>query len=246
MKSILRLIFYGLRLPYMTIIRRKILARVDYFSPVFPIEYRLMQRIRYFKAKPFLFGGPGIVEQLAYSRISSPKNILIGNSLTYTNNHMDIFSKIRLYQLDNQKYIIPINYGTAYNADYKKFKNKASLPEDRTIWLDDFLPYERYRVLMGSISHAIFGHMRQQSLGNINMCLQRSVKLFLYKDSLIYRQLKEWGYVVYTIEEDLTEKSLKTVLSEEIAFHNFSLNCRLLNNQARLQMAETELHSIFE
>lgn len=246
LKSVLRFIYYGLKLPHTAFMRRKILERVDYFSPVFPIEYSLMQNIRYFRAKPFLIGGPIMVEEFTYSRVSSPQNILIGNSLTYTNNHLDIFSKIRMYQLGSQKYVIPINYGNAFNANHKKFKHLANLPQDRTIWLDDFLPYKQYKALFSSISHAIFGHMRQQSLGNINMCLQHSVKLFFYKNSLIYKQLIEWGYVVYTIEDDLTEESLKTVLPEEMALHNFSLNCRLLNNQVRLHKAEIELQSFFD
>ena len=78
------------------------------------------------------------------------------------------------------------------------------------------------------------------------MCLRRSIKIFLYKDSLIYRQLKEWGYIVYTIDEDLTEESLKTVLPKEIAFHNYTLSCKLIDGQERLHTAEMELQSLFD
>ena len=128
----------------------------------------------------------------------------------------------------------------------KKIKEKANLPNDKSIWLDTFLPRDEYKALLSSITHAIFGHIRQQALGNIYLCLRRSVKIYLYKDSLIYKQLKEWGYIVYTIDEDLTEESLKTVLQEEMAFHNYTLINKLINGQERLHTAEMELQSLFD
>ena len=243
--TIARFIYYVFRFPRMIFSRKKIIQRIDYFSPVLPIEYRLMRDIKFFKAKPFLFGGPGLVEHLPFSKSSFPQNILIGNSLTYTNNHLDIFLKIKMFQLANQKYVIPINYGNDYGGQ-KKIKEKANLPNDKSIWLDTFLSRDEYKALLSSITHAIFGHIRQQALGNIYLCLRRSVKIYLYKDSLIYKQLKEWGYIVYTIDEDLTEESLKTVLQEEMAFHNYTLINKLINGQERLHTAEMELQSLFD
>lgn len=246
LKSVLRNVYHIFKYPYVKSLRKKVLQRIDYFSPVLPIEYRLMQQIQDFRAKPFLLGGPGFGVKTEFLYLSVPRNILIGNSLTYTNNHLDIFLKIRNICLNSRKYIIPINYGNAYNGDHRIFKKKANLPENQIIWLDDFLPFEQYRALFDSVTHAVFGQLRQQAMGNINMCLRRSIKIFLYKDSLIYRQLKEWGYIVYTIDEDLTEESLKTVLPKEIAFHNYALSCKLIDGQERLHAAEMELQSLFD
>lgn len=243
LKSIVRFVYYALRFPRMVFLQKKVLQRIDFFSPVLPIEYRLMQGNKYFKAKPFLFGGPTLGEHLPFSKLSSPQNILIGNSLTYTNNHLDIFFKIRTFQLGAQKYVIPVNYGNAYGGKENLMK-MANLSDDKSIWLDVFLPREEYKSLFDSISHAIFGHVRQQALGNIYLCLHRSIKVFLYKDSLIYKQLKEWGFIVYTIDDDLTEDSLQMVLPEEYAFKNYSLVCKLINGQERKCRAEQELNLI--
>lgn len=244
LKALLRYMYYVIKFPYNKYIRNKVLRRIDYFSPVLPIEYSLMKNSTYFRAKPIMLGGPILGEDIAFTYTSFPQNILIGNSLTYTNNHLDIFSIVRDFHSVGQKYIIPINYGNAYNNDHDAFKKKADLPTDNTIWIDTFLPYEKYLLIFRTVTHAIFGHMRQQAMGNIDLCLRSSVKIYLYKDSVIYKQLIEWGYIVYTIENDLSEESLKTNLSKEIALYNYLLNRKLLDNQKLLSDAETAIGTL--
>ena len=55
--------------------------------------FKSMKRLPLFKAKPFMLNvGPGNHKPIPLPIINKPKNILIGNSLTYTNNHLDIFN----------------------------------------------------------------------------------------------------------------------------------------------------------
>lgn len=243
LKIIARFIYRVLFYPWDYICRRRILKRIDYFSPVLPIEYKMMTKIPYFKAKPFMInGGPGLFEDIGFSYFSYAQNILIGNSLTYTNNHLDIFEKIRYYRLANQQYIIPINYGNDYDANIKAFKVMSGLPDNSVIWIENFMSFDKYRVMLSTVSHAIFGHMRQQAMGNISKCLENGAKIFLYKDSLIYKQLIDFGYVVYTIEEDLCEEALKKPLSREDALNNYSI--RTMLTEKRITQTEKELKEI--
>ena len=146
LKKIIRSIYRLFRYPCDYVNRMKILKRIDYFSPVLPIDYEMMKKNPYFKAKPFMLnGGPGLFEDLHFSYYQYAQNILVGNSLTYTNNHLDIFDKIRHYKLTNQQYIIPINYGTDYGTNKIAFKELAKLPDESVIWLDDFVPFEKYK-----------------------------------------------------------------------------------------------------
>lgn len=245
LKKIIRSIYRSFRYPFDYVNRMKILKRIDYFSPVLPIDYEMMKKNPYFKAKPFMLnGGPGLFEDLHFSYYQYAQNILVGNSLTYTNNHLDIFDKIRHYKLTNQQYIIPINYGTDYGTNKIAFKELAKLPDESVIWLDDFVPFEKYKVILSTVSHAILGHMRQQALGNISRCLENGTKLFLYKDSLIYKQLIDFGFIVYTIEDDLCEEALKEPLSKEYAFRNYSIRCNQVKD--RNSKTEIELRKIVE
>lgn len=243
-KNILRSIYYKIRYPFDYYYRRRIINRIDYFSPVLPIEYKLMKKNKYFKAKPFMINqGPGCLSSNKEFRFHSKEgNILIGNSLTYSNNHLDILNRMINIKIENKKIIIPVNYGCNYGGSANVLKQYFQSYSEKTIWLEDFILKEKYEELLSTVSHAIFGHMRQQSMGNIVMCLQTGVKVFLFKESINYKQLKEFGYIVFTIEDDLSEESLKVPLSQADAFKNYSIWQSLSTNM--ISRTEEELDKI--
>ncbi len=203
----------------------RIIRRIDYFIPCLPIDYELLkEQCKYFHADIFPY--PKQIKKLSFVCHSTPKNILIGNSLTYTNNHLDIFNIVKDFQLtDHQKYIIPVNYGwgNAFGNNPDTLKSICELNLEKIIWLKEYLDRDEYFKLFGNITHAIFGVMRQQALGNIYHCLANGVKVYLYKDSIVAKQLKGDGYIFYSIDDDLTEESLSQCLSHEEAEHNFHL-----------------------
>ena len=223
-------------------IREGAIKRVDYFMPVIPIDYKLMkEQCSFFNAQLF----PKGINQYDYSFKYKDKigNLLVGNSLTYTNNHLDIFEK--LYEIniyDGMKIVVPVSYG----CDYCGVENLISLthfPEDRVIWLKEYLSRDRYFAIFDNISHAIFGMMRQQGMGNILYCLRTGVKVYVYKDSVIARQLKEYGYIFFTIEDDLDALSLSSCLSKEEARHNFNIYMMRYDN-SRLEDVCKRLNDI--
>lgn len=162
----------------------KILNRIDYYTPVLPIEYDLLMGRKDFHAKPFcLESGPGINRSLNFSYHENAETILIGNSYTPTNNHLDIFEIIKTINVGDRKILIPINYGSGYPLPPNDFKSKFTF-NDNIIWLDKFIDYEEYVKLQTYVTHAIFGFLRQQGFGNIQICLSQGVKIFLYKTSL--------------------------------------------------------------
>ena len=61
----------------------------------------------------------------------------------------------------------------------------------------------------------VLGCMRQQALGNITLMLSQGSKVFLYKDSVNYKFLHKEGFVVFTIEDDLTNENINTPLTEQ-------------------------------
>lgn len=240
--KISKIIFHYLKSLTLLKLRKDILNRVDYFSPVIPIEYELMTNNPTFRAKPFMLeSGPGLAYMVKndLKPLNKAQNVLIGNSLTLTNNHLDIFEKIKNIELSKSRtYIVPINYGNGF--DQNILKRKAQTIPAQFKWLESFIPIEEYKNLFNSITHAIFGHMRQQAMGNINMCLRNGIKIFLYKDSIIYKQLKSRGYYVYSIDSDLNENSLDEILSEKEALHNYELFYKIGNNKIENTLAELQ------
>lgn len=212
-------------------IREWAVKRVNYFIPSIPIDYELMkEHCPYFHAKPFPYGLQR--QETTFLVRKQCGNILVGNSLTYTNNHLDIFES--LYSIDlnpNRKIVVPISYGDAFGGP-DMFISLTHFAADRVMWLKDFLSRDKYYAVFDNISHAIFGMIRQQGMGNVMYCLRTGVKVFFFRDSVITRQLKELGYIFFTIEDDLNAMSLSTCLTEDEAKHNYNVYLSRYNNRS--------------
>ena len=208
---------------------RRIINRIDLFIPCMSYDYKLLkEKCKWFRADYLPF--PRTKSTFEFVHHNTPKDILIGNSLTYTNNHLDIFDRICDFRLsDNRKYIIPISYGwgNAFANNPENLISISKLKTESTIWIRKYIDRHEYFEMFSGISHAIFGVMRQQALANIYRCLLNGIKLYLYKDSIVAQQLREDGYIFYTIDEDLTEDSLSKCLSYEEALHNYNLIIKL-------------------
>lgn len=220
----LRKLYWCLRYCYDCYIRDKAIKRVDYVSPVLPIEYSYLKKNRLFKADLFFSIYLRYYYTGEFKYFQKSGDVWFGNSATTTNNHLDIIKKLKMIGLVTQRkqtIIMPLVYGDVPYATY--LKHNILSGEKQFKILDTFVPYKEYCNLVESCSHAIFGVIRQQAIGNIFICLRSGVKLFLYKDSMVYEFLKQEGYIVYTIDEDLTEEGLNIPLSKEEAMHNYNL-----------------------
>lgn len=188
-------------IPY-SIERMKVLRRIDYFQPVLPIEYQIMRSYKGFHAKEFYYPGSFFPDfhKLPFVPKSTSGSIVIGHSQTPGDNHMDVWEKVKEHIPSGRRIIIPLNY--LGNQDYARVISEKLQSENHYMMiLKEFMPKEEYFQLMDSCTYAVYGMIRQQAIGSIYYCLEHGIKLFLYRDSIVYRYLKECGYVVYTIEE---------------------------------------------
>lgn len=233
--------------PYYQKQRKSFLKRVDYISPVIPIDFKLLkENVAYLKAKPFMMQcGPGITTDFPIVIKKVLGNVLVGNSLTYSNNHLDISEVIRFITLsNNRKFLFPISYGDDYGGK-ENFKKLMDLNEEQVEWMESFIPTNQYESIFDSVTHAIFGFMRQQGVGNIGYCLKKGIKVFLYKDSILYKQYTQWGYRIFSIEDDLNAENLHKCLSEEDAKINHQLLLEHFHH-ARSENVEKEIKLIFK
>ena len=227
--------------------RNKAIRRTDYFIPCMPLDYKLLkENCSFFYAKELPIGMTKPLNDLIIHE--TPGNILIGNSLTYTNNHLDIFEELKNIRLGyDRKYIIPVSYGWggAFDCNPENLISKCKLEEKYVIWLKDYLDRDEYFRLFNNVTHAIYGVLRQQALGNIYSCLRKGIKVYLYKDSIISRQLKDQGFIFYTIEDDLNERSLSECLSKDDALTNLKAD-RLRYEMLKVENLEMEFKEMFK
>lgn len=203
---------------FFTAMRAKGLRRIDWFSPVVSYEMELMQGVKGFIAKEFYTPVTLKDDDYSVDEKKDSGNILIGNSSSHTNNHLDIWDKLGRLKITDRQIVLPLSYG---EMDYKE-KIKATMVSEKNeiVFLESFLPKDEYFKLFNSFSYAIYGVMRQQASENIDYCLLHGIKLFFFKDSIMYKYYKKNGFIVYTIEDDLNEAELSKCLTVEQNKHN--------------------------
>lgn len=199
------------------------LRRIDYISTVLDMEYSLIRHNKNIQAKFFHFKYLGEPINFDYWKIINFKKtqyILLGNSSDASNNHMDILNLMKKRNITTPIYA-PLAY--AGTGNYPDHVAEIIGKCDGNVVQRDFVAKKQYDAIMQSIRVGVFGHMRQQALGNITAMLLQGCKVFLYKDSIAYRHFKQVGAHIFTIEDDLYQENIDTPLAEEQILYNRSL-----------------------
>lgn len=220
--------------------RSAVLKRIDYFRPVLPAEYNMMKRNRSFRAGEFYPINFGPNYHVKNDTKKAEGDIIIGNSGSAFNNHADVWHDIKDYLPGNRRIIVPLSYGTDRYAK----KVKTIIMGSNVSFLDDFLPKEEYFNIMNNCSYAVYGSVRQHAMGNINHALAEGIKVFLYKESVVYKSLKDMGFVVFAIE-DIDSNSFSMPLSKEDMEKNEQAFDRLREHASMVKykaMNEIEMH----
>lgn len=200
--------------------RRALFKRADYIETPLPIEYEQIKKSLRLSAKPFMSAGRGCEPLTQIVLHDSPGKILVNNSGSFTNNHLDVIHVLRKADVKGREIVFPMNYGFGKGVLLMKMLKYKDFGGSHTVFLENILPIEEYWNLVRQTTHAVFGPLRQQALGNIFWCFAFGVKVFLYEDGVLYKQFIRDGFKVFSIEKDLNTDSLSNTLSREDAETN--------------------------
>lgn len=156
-------------------------------------------------------------------------NILIGNSNSVENNHLDVFYALDSYKRNNSNLIVPLNYGT--NENYKNF----ILSKGEECFNNDFHPLlsfmnkGEYFTLLSTCNTGIFYHFRQQAMGNIIALLFLGLRIYLSNKNPVYSYLKRNNITVFDFDTEF-EKFGNAQLSKDIVKNNRLRLMEMFNN----------------
>jgi dTDP-N-acetylfucosamine:lipid II N-acetylfucosaminyltransferase len=177
------------------------LQRIDLFSPVLPNEYHLVkQHQRSFKAD-FIRWNYGTTEddmRLIGAGQGLPRlgsNILVGNSATPANNHLECFAALRkLPDLEDRQVVVPLSYGD-FDGAYTRHIVSVGTQHfgSRFTPLLEFLPKDRYIEVLTSCGHVMMNHIRQQAMGNLIISGLMGAKLHMNRSNPAASWLKRLG-----------------------------------------------------
>ncbi|WP_150452163.1 TDP-N-acetylfucosamine:lipid II N-acetylfucosaminyltransferase [Arenibacter lacus] len=248
LKSLIRIPYYFIR--YKTRIPEKEIIRAAKKIKQFGILHR--EELEYFKQLGYL---SPIVSHICmtyypleyiFKGIESTKingnNILLGNSASSSNNHLEAFNILKSFNLNDKKLFVPLSYG---DKRYGETINEIghSLFGENFQSLFDFMPLEKYTLLLSSCNIVIMNHYRQQAVGNIIAMLWMGAKVYLDERNTFYHYLRRIGVEVFSIDVDL--KLENPLALEGLSDSEINQNREILLREIGFSNVKTQLeHSL--
>lgn len=220
---------------------RKALKMTKICGILYEEEFKNMQRItkQEFKFFPFCFYPIDLMLDDPSTRING-NNILIGNSASKTNNHLEAFEKLKSICLSEQKLIVPLSYGDKKYGQEIFNRGKEDFGEDFDGILE-FMPLEAYNSYVQSCGIVIMNHYRQQAVGNVLLMLWMGAKVFLDERNTLFHYLKRIGIVVFSVSSDLVVSNPKCL--ENLSQEEQNINRAILKTEIEEEVLITKLRS---
>lgn len=196
-------VFYKL---YRTYKKRKehkrflnILSKIDCFLWYNEDEYKYIKSK--FEHFPPFVGIPVSSSHVSYDSIVKENKIIVGNSRSINNNHIDVI-KLLASGRTSLEISIPYSYGSinAYSEHVEQLLKDSGLHYSL---LTDFMSIDQYSFHIASSKAMIIYSYRQMALGNIAIALINGVKVYLSERNVVYRWLKNNNLEVFSVENDL-------------------------------------------
>lgn len=164
------------------------------------------------------------VTELPERSIKKELIILLGNSDTPTNNHLEAFDLLKKFKDDNIKIYCPLSY---HKKEYAYFiaKKGEEFFGDKFIPILDFLPVEKYYEMINDVDICFMNHNRTQAAGNILVLIKTGAKIFINSKSTIYKLCKNLGIKVYATDDilNLSFEELQKNQEKDISLKNYKL-----------------------
>ena len=111
--------------------------------------------------------------------------IIIGNSATQENHHLEVFDMLEHLKNEDIKIFCPLSYGD--NEYGKKVAEEgARIFGEKFVPIFDFMNYEEYLKFLSEIKIGIFYNDRQQAMVNIEMMIIMGKKVFIRKNTSMW------------------------------------------------------------
>lgn len=187
---------------------RKALKRINYFCHWIKDDYDKIQSKLNLNARylDFIYGNTESITGTFYNsntNLDTGGNLLIGNSANETNNHLDIFEKIKLLPLSEKKIYVPLSY-SAYSDEYvsKILEIGDQYFGNNFCPITEFINKEEYHVTLSTCEYIIMNHERSQAGGNNIFSLYCGKKLFMNESNNMYQFFKKQGLLLFSIEKE--------------------------------------------
>jgi dTDP-N-acetylfucosamine:lipid II N-acetylfucosaminyltransferase len=195
---------------------RRIAPRIDRFCSILPEPP--------FTAVAPVLSGRRLPEFPYYSEASTFRqgpnemrgdDILLGNSATLENNHLDALTMLARLGTGPGRIIIPLSYGDSPTADAVTARARLVFG-DRAVVLRGWLPIAEYNSTISGCGITVMNHVRAQAVGNLANAIYKGSKVFLRRESPLYAHFRDLGAAVFAFDTDLEPAAFRAPLAPEV------------------------------
>ncbi|WP_283109430.1 TDP-N-acetylfucosamine:lipid II N-acetylfucosaminyltransferase, partial [Thomasclavelia spiroformis] len=214
----------GIFLKFYEYFRKNVIKNIGYIVTAFEEEYDLAKKWYNVNGKSIIINMlyPNSVDfhehESKYVKNNSGIVVLLGNSGSKTNRHIDALNKI--YEIKDKIYriYIPLSYGGPKKYAYKVKNIANNLFGKKCSVLMEFIPFNGYSEILDSVDVAFFYHNRQEAVGNVYSMIMKEKTVYLNNYVTTYKFLNRIGVVIKDSKNISSEKDL--VLSQDIKKNN--------------------------
>ena len=164
-------------------------------------------------------------------------NIVVNHSASPTGNHVGVFERLTRLDIQGRKVIVPISYGQDNVKQYIE-KNGYEILGDSFEPIKEFMPLEEYNKLLLSANVFIYGHWRQEAVGNILVALFIGGKVFMSAKSPMYSYYKRLGLHLWNLDE-INNDSINIPLDQSLVEENRKIIMTHYSKERLLHLIET-------
>ncbi|WP_299714637.1 hypothetical protein [uncultured Tenacibaculum sp.] len=160
-------------------------------------------------------------------------SIIVGNSRSIYNNHLDVIDIIEKYSSKKNKFIFLFNYGTLGVYTDKvlaRLSNKANVEV-----INDFLPKDEFIKFYRKPVALVINSYRQLAWDNIRLALKNGVKVYLNDKNIHKSFLVNEGFKIFSMQDfknDLKNDNLS--FDKECAAYNINNFVEFAKNYSKL------------
>lgn len=168
--------------------------------------------------------------------------ILLGNSDTPTNNHLEILETLEKFKGESIKIVIPLNYGNREYGDIIEKRAIAIFGAEKVLALREFMDRSTYYQILDEVDIAVMNHYRTQAAGNTLALLYRGKKVYIHEVSSTYKLLYTNGVTIGN-SADITNLSFEAFV-KPLGREDIAENIICINQLFRIEEKESVLEKV--
>jgi len=145
-----------------------------------------------------------------------PVKILVGNSASPSNNHINALNKLAHLASDNIEIVMPLNYAGEPEYVERVIKHANSVFKNKVTAITSMLSKNEYDALLNEVSMTVFAQQRQQGLYVAYAMLLMGKPLFLLGSTSSYTNLSALGFELHKTDSlaDISFNQLSNLTNE--------------------------------